>query len=211
MLRLIKGPHLLKTWKIYEGESNLYCVGDFFSGGTLYDYLKEHGRLTEAHSISVMRQIIEALAYLETQGLIHRDIKPENILFTDKTLENAALVDFGFATRKEEFKKLFTRCGTPGWVAPEVLADQDYNTAVDVYSAGLIFYFLLTKSNPFKNKSYTKLIKSNKSGTVDYGVFDSLELEKKPLSNLFLIHQYSTCSNPCSIRTLPAGQEPRSC
>jgi calcium/calmodulin-dependent protein kinase I len=172
-------PHLLKISKIYEGENNIYCVGEHYSGGTLYDYIKEHGKPTEAQSISIIRQMLKALVHLEGKDLIHRDIKPENILFQDMTLKTIALVDFGFMTRVKEYNSLFTRCGTPGYVAPEVLADKPYNTKIDVFSTGLLMYLLITKQNPFHDKSYTKLIQKNKSGVVDFGIVNNMPLENK--------------------------------
>lgn len=178
MLREVAGPSLLNTSKIYEGETNIYCVGQYCSGGTIYEYLKQHGKPTENHALSVMRQVLEALAYLQKKRLIHRDLKPENIMFNDKNYETITLVDFGFMTRVEEFKLLFTRCGTPGYVAPEVLADLNYDTSADIYSAGILFYALLTKKNPFQNKSYSKLIKNNKAGTVDFSTVEGLSPEK---------------------------------
>ncbi len=179
MLRIVDYPHLLRIHKIYEGENNIYCVGDHFSGGTLYDYIKEHGKPSESHSIQIVRQLLDALKYLEENSLIHRDIKPENIIFEDDSLQSVALVDFGFMTRVSEYSKLFTRCGTPGYVAPEVLADKPYDTKVDVYSMGLLFYILVTSVNPFYSKSYSKLIHKNKSGQVDFQLFNDIKLDKK--------------------------------
>ena len=184
MLREVEGPYLLHTYKIYEGESNIYCVGQYCSGGTIYEFLKEHGKPTETHAINVIRQILEALAYLHLKQFIHRDLKPENIIFNDKNFDKVTLVDFGFMTRCEEFKLLFTRCGTPGYVAPEVLADHNYDTSADMYSAGILFYALLTKKNPFQNKSYSKLIKNNKTGAIDFSLLEGLSLEKGQMSSL---------------------------
>lgn len=179
-------PHLLKITKIYEGENNIYCVGEHYSGGTLYEYIKEHGKPSESQSISIIRQMLKALVHLESKDLIHRDIKPENILFQDLQLKHIALVDFGFMTRAKEYSSLFTRCGTPGYVAPEVLADKPYNTKIDVFSTGLLMYLLITKQNPFHDKSYTKLIQKNKSGVVDFGLVQGMQLEQKSYSKFCL-------------------------
>jgi calcium/calmodulin-dependent protein kinase I len=184
MLREVDGPNLLYTYRFYEGESNIYCVGQYCSGGTIYEFLKQHGSPTENHSISILRQVLECLVYLHSKGLIHRDLKPENIIFNNNSYEKVTLVDFGFMTKAKEYKLLFTRCGTPGYVAPEVLADQDYDTAADMYSAGILFYALITKKNPFQNKSYSKLIKNNKSGSVDYTIVEDLKLENKSASKI---------------------------
>ena len=186
MLRQVEGPNLLKIIKLYEGENNIYCLGDLYSGGTLYQYIKEHGKPTEIHSIMIIKQILLALSYLESKNLIHRDLKPENIIFGDKSLQSVYLVDFGFMTRETEFNKLFTRCGTPGYVAPEVLEDKEYDTKIDVYSAGLVFYLLMSKTNPFNHKSNSKLIQKNKTGLVDFSIFDDLVLEKKQKSRSLL-------------------------
>ena len=186
MLREVDGPHLLRIHKIYEGENNIYCLGDLYSGGTLYQYMKEHGKPTETHSIEIIKQLLKALKYLEKKKLIHRDLKPENIIFADKSLQTVHLVDFGFMTRESEFNLLFTRCGTPGYVAPEVLEDKQYTSKIDVYSVGLVFYLLLTKTNPFNHKSNTKLIQKNKSGVVDFSVFNEIELDRKSKSNFGL-------------------------
>lgn len=101
------------------------------------------GRFGESDSIEILFRIVKALAYLEKNDIIHRDLKPENVIFRSKQDQHeVVLVDFGFATKVEDYKNLFTRCGTPGYVAPEVLNDQEYNCKADVFSAGIIFYIL---------------------------------------------------------------------
>jgi calcium/calmodulin-dependent protein kinase I len=78
------------------------------------------------------------LAYLEDKKIIHRDMKPENIVFARKDDQSMpVLIDLGFATFEKDFKLLFTRCGTPGYVAPEVLNDKDYNCKADLFSLGV--------------------------------------------------------------------------
>ena len=130
-----------------------------------------------------MRQVLEALAYLQVRGLIHRDLKPENIMLANKSTSETSIeisvVDFGFMTKVSEHKILFSRCGTPGFVAPEVLADYDYDCKADIFSAGVIFYVLLLRHNPFQDRSYSKLVKKNKLGIVDLASIEELELEKK--------------------------------
>ena len=86
----------------------------------------------------MISRLTKALAYLEERSIIHRDIKPENVVFSDKKgLQNPVLVDLGFATYEKDFRNLFSRCGTPGYVAPEVLNDLDYNCKADLFSLGV--------------------------------------------------------------------------
>lgn len=85
----------------------------------------------------------EALAYLEDRHIIHRDMKPENIVYTKKgEFDMPVLIDLGFATFEKDFRMLFTRCGTPGYVAPEVLNDKDYTCKADVFSLGVYLDYL---------------------------------------------------------------------
>ena len=109
-------------------------------------------------------------------SIIHRDVKPENIVFENKgSLEMPVLVDLGFATFERDYRSLFVRCGTPGYVAPEVLLDKDYTCKVDVFSLGVsecdievILFMMITRSNPFDNASYDMIIHNNQTGTVDF-------------------------------------------
>lgn len=101
------------------------------------------GRFSERQSLEIIYRIVKGLAYLESKDIIHRDLKPENIIFKSKSNPyEVVIVDFGFATKVEDYKNLFVRCGTPGYVAPEVLNDFPYNTKADVFSAGIILYIL---------------------------------------------------------------------
>jgi len=88
-------------------------------------------------------------------------LKPENILFKKKTGINIGIVDLGFATLEKDYEALFVRCGTPGYVAPEVLNDLPYKCKSDVYSAGIITYIILTGKLPFNGKSYQHIVEKN--------------------------------------------------
>ena len=96
---------------------------------------------------------------MASRSIIHRDLKPENILLkTQDEDSELAIVDLGFATFEKDYKNLFVRCGTPGYVAPEILHDKDYDCKVDVFSVGVIFYIMLSGNVPFSNDSYMKLV-----------------------------------------------------
>ena len=151
-LRTLDHPNCMKLVELYEGQNYVYCVTEAYLGGNeqchaghlLQRILKKpNGRFSEKESLEILHRILRALAYLESRDIIHRDLKPENIIFRDKDdPHEVVIVDFGFATKVEDYKNLFTRCGTPGYVAPEVLNDFPYNTKADVFSAGIIFYIL---------------------------------------------------------------------
>jgi calcium-dependent protein kinase len=90
----------------------------------------------------LISKLLWALEYIHERGIMHRDIKPENLILKDENEYDIKLADFGLAEKMDKKELLFKRCGTPGYVAPEVLEDKKYDTKVDVYSAGVILYIL---------------------------------------------------------------------
>ena len=115
---------------------------ELLKGGSLLDYIIKKYDITEEDCRIIMMQLLNALTYIHSQDIMHRDLKPENILFRTETYEQVVISDFGLAEFSKSKKYIYTRCGTPGYVAPEVLNDLKYNTKVDVYSAGIILFIL---------------------------------------------------------------------
>jgi len=132
-----------------------------------------------------MKCILEALAYMDKKKIMHRDLKPDNMIlkYKDK-LENCQLklVDFGLATVYDIPEYLFKRCGTPGFVAPEVInapsrTNIHYTPKCDVFSAGVIFYILLTEVSPFEGKSFKEILYKNKKCDIN---FNHPKLKRNP-------------------------------
>jgi len=103
---------------------------------------------------------------------MHRDLKPENIVFTNNNSSyDIKIIDFGLASLINEEKYLYQRCGTPGFVAPEIIKLKDgkrYNEKCDIFSVGVIFYILLIGKQPFKSSNYRKVLKLNKDCKVNF-------------------------------------------
>jgi len=132
----------------YETEKNMYIIMEQVSGGELFDHIKTY-ELEEREVAICMYQIISAIGYLNKCGVVHRDLKPENILI-EKDMDteevcNIKLTDFGLSKIAVPNEIMHESCGTPAYVAPEVLHKKGYKKEVDMWSAGVIFYTLICR------------------------------------------------------------------
>ena len=148
IMRSLDHDHTIKLHEVYETEKSIYLVLDLIQGKSLQEALRKSARqdLTEIKIFNMIRAILDALAYLASKGIMHRDLKPDNILL-DKN-GKVKIADFGLATVIDLPEYIFKKCGTPGYIAPEVFKfDQKdkntaYNDRCDVYSAGCIFFYM---------------------------------------------------------------------
>ena len=148
LLQVVDHPNIIKCHKIYEDQRYVHIVMELCSGGDLFDHLINYGQYTEEQTANIMRKIISALNYLHQMNVCHRDIKADNFLFetTDPRAE-IKIIDFGLA-RKFGMEKMHTVVGTPYYMAPEVLRGS-YGKECDVWSLGVLIYFLLSGRPPF--------------------------------------------------------------
>uniref|UniRef100_A0A8D1NJL1 calcium/calmodulin-dependent protein kinase n=1 Tax=Sus scrofa TaxID=9823 RepID=A0A8D1NJL1_PIG len=138
------------------------------SGGELFDRILERGVYTERDASLVIRQVLAAVKYLHENGIVHRDLKPENLLYlTPEENSKIMITDFGLS-KMEQSGVMSTACGTPGYVAPEVLAQKPYSKAVDCWSIGVITYILLCGYPPFYEETESKLFEKIKEGYYEF-------------------------------------------
>ena len=142
MNRKTRYPTILKYFEVYEDEQKIYMIFELLEGGELFDRVLKRKRYTEREAAIVMKQLLEALQFLEEKEIVHRDLKLENILLVNE--EDDCLIrvaDFGLATFLEVLDPK-VRCGTPGYVAPEIIAGEMYDCRSDMFSAGAVLYIL---------------------------------------------------------------------
>ncbi|RHY29466.1 hypothetical protein DYB32_005103 [Aphanomyces invadans] len=151
LLKSLSHPNLVTCLDFYEAPGFYGVVTPLCTGGMLLTDLMTRPRYTEADARRVIAQLASAIAYLHINNVIHRDIKPENILlYTSSANSPILLADFGFAKRLVGgVATRGTSCGTPGYMAPEVLLGHDYGTPVDCWSLGVILFILLCGKPPF--------------------------------------------------------------
>mmetsp|Transcript_63219 Transcript_63219/g.169033 ORF Transcript_63219/g.169033 Transcript_63219/m.169033 type:complete len:445 (-) Transcript_63219:87-1421(-) len=164
-------PNIVYMKEFVENSDRYYIVLEFLTGGELFDRIVEspQGHFTEKVAASIMRQIMGALGYLHGRGIAHRDLKPENFLMATPDPDAAVkIADFGFACTVTGDKSASGLCGSPGYVAPEILTSTNgYGLAVDIWSMGVILYILLTGIPPFAAESDEESFRLTTAGKYD--------------------------------------------
>jgi len=153
IMRKIKHPNIVPLEDVYEDEKRLYLVLKYIDGGELFERIiaKESG-YSEKDARNIVHQILTAIDYLHSKNVVHRDLKPENLLCTggDEDI-HIFVTDFGFSRLLKDKEVLMTQCGSPEYMAPEILECKPYERAVDMWSMGVLTYVLLTGCFPFWN------------------------------------------------------------
>lgn len=163
VLRRLNHPNIVQLLETYEDRQKVYLIMELVTGGELFDRIVEKGSYTEKDASDLIRQVLEAVNYMHEQGVVHRDLKPENLLYYSPDEDSKIMIsDFGLS-KMEDSGIMATACGTPGYVAPEVLAQKPYGKAVDVWSIGVISYILLCGYPPFYDENdvnlFTQILK----------------------------------------------------
>ncbi|XP_065121307.1 serine/threonine-protein kinase DCLK2 isoform X3 [Paramisgurnus dabryanus] len=153
VLRRVKHPNIIMLIEEVDTPTELYLVMELVKGGDLFDAITSSTKYTERDASAMVYNLAAALKYLHRMSIVHRDIKPENLLvceYPDGT-KSLKLGDFGLATVVEG--PLYTVCGTPTYVAPEIIAEAGYGLKVDIWAAGVITYILLCGFPPFRSEN----------------------------------------------------------
>ncbi|XP_047668499.1 serine/threonine-protein kinase DCLK2 isoform X4 [Tachysurus fulvidraco] len=153
VLRQVKHPNIIMLMEEVDTPSELYLVMELVKDGDLFDAITSSTKYTEKDASTMVYNLAAALKYLHGMNIVHRDIKPENLLvceYSDGT-KSLKLGDFGLATVVEG--PLYTVCGTPTYVAPEIIAELGYGLKVDIWAAGVITYILLCGFPPFRSEN----------------------------------------------------------
>ncbi|KAM9399714.1 serine/threonine-protein kinase DCLK2 isoform 7-T7 [Salvelinus alpinus] len=152
VLRRVKHPNIIQLIDEVDTPTELYLVMELVKGGDLFDAITSSTKYTERDASVMVFNLAGALKYLHSMNIVHRDIKPENLLvceYLDGT-KSLKLGDFGLATVVEG--PLHTVCGTPTYVAPEIIAEAGYGLKVDIWATGVITYILLCGFPPFRSE-----------------------------------------------------------
>ncbi|XP_071440102.1 calcium/calmodulin-dependent protein kinase type 1 isoform X2 [Hetaerina americana] len=164
----LKHPNIVQLLETFEDKHKVYLIMELVTGGELFDRIVEKGSYTEKDASDLIRQVLEAVDYMHEQGVVHRDLKPENLLYYSPDEDSKIMIsDFGLS-KMEDSGVMATACGTPGYVAPEVLAQKPYGKAVDVWSIGVISYILLCGYPPFYDENDANLFAQILKGEFEF-------------------------------------------
>merc|ERR1719197_1872962 len=193
ILKKVDHPHIIALKEYFDTENTLYLVIELVTGGELFDKITQIGCYSEATASVLVGNILRAVKYLHDLGIAHRDLKPTNLLLkSSDDLTMIKIADFGLSKIMGENTMMQTACGTPIYVAPEVLSGEAYEKEVDMWSIGVITYILLCGFPPFfdDGSKMGELFEQIMAGEYDYPeeYWDEVSDEAKDfIDNLLLV------------------------
>jgi len=186
-------PYIVRCYDAKETDTQVFLFLELMEGGELFDKIIEMSKFSEAMAAEVSYNVLGALNYMHSKGIIHRDLKPENMLIAKKgDIGQIKLTDFGLSKMIDEQSTIMkTACGTPAYVAPEVLNNKGhgYDHKVDVWSMGVIIYILLCGFPPFYGSNDSQLFSKIKRGDYKFlkPYWDPISAEAKDFVKKMLV------------------------
>ena len=166
-MRRIRHHNVIRLFEVFESSRHFNMVLEYCGGGDLLQFVKTRIRLPESEAVLIFQQILESVRVCHSKNIIHRDVKLDNVLI-DSTYRTAKLCDFGVSRMVKPGQRINDQCGTPAYIAPEIIADRGYEGfPVDVWSLGVLLYAMVTGTVPFRAKSMADLHKLILRGKFD--------------------------------------------
>jgi len=174
IMKMVRHVHVVSLKEVLASRTKIFIVLELVTGGELFDKIVAEGKFNETVARKYFQQLVAGTAYCHKQGVCHRDLKPENLLLDEH--ENLKISDFGLSSLYEQAAGetdrralLHTTCGTPNYVAPEVLADRGYDGAMaDTWSIGVILFVFLAGFLPFDEATMSALFKKIQKAEFTY-------------------------------------------
>ena len=172
ILKLCHHPNIVRLLDHLENTDYIYIVTEYIEGGTLGQYFKKKkSNFSERQATNIMSQIASGIKYLHQYGIVHRDLKPDNIMMTQQNEFGVLkIMDFGLSRIVSPNETMVDGYGTLSYVAPEVLLRKPYNKEVDIWSMGIILYYMLCGHLPFRG--------SKEQEVAEKIVFEALEFDE---------------------------------
>ncbi|KAJ3574349.1 hypothetical protein NP233_g1835 [Leucocoprinus birnbaumii] len=217
-MRTLRHPHVIKLYEVISTPTDIIFVMEF-AGGELFNYIVANGRMPESRARKFFQQIISGIEFSHRLKIVHRDLKPENILLDDDL--NVKITDFGLSNEMSDGDFLATSCGSPNYAAPEVIRGGVYaGPEIDVWSAGVILYVMLSGRLPFEDDDVHMLFSKITQGS--FHIPSSFSNDARNLISAMLVvdpvkritipeilqHPFFTKDLPRYLSPLPIAPEP---
>jgi len=169
VLKELQHPSIIRLYDVFEEKDYYYLVTEKMTGGELFDRIVQKSYYNEKEARDTCVILFKAIQYCHSKQVAHRDLKPENLLLQSADNDsNIKIADFGFAKKCLRPNSLTTQCGTPGYVAPEILEGTPYDTKADMWSLGVIVYILLGGYPPFIEQNQRDLFRKIRKGQYEF-------------------------------------------
>lgn len=171
ILKSFDHPNIMKLHDFFEESPNFFIVMELMRGGDVFERIVSKTQYTEVDARGLACSLLAAVDYIHSRGVAHRDLKPQNLLLSSTTNNmNIKVSDFTFSRRVHTPKSLFTRCGTPTYVSPEILKNHPHDEICDMWSVGVIMYVSLVGYPPFIEEDQRVLFRKVRLG--EYTFFE---------------------------------------
>nr|XP_028568462.1 caM kinase-like vesicle-associated protein isoform X1 [Podarcis muralis] len=199
ILKMVSHPNILQLIDTFETRKEFYIIQELATGGDVFDWILDQGYYTEKDASNVVRQVLEALAYLHNLHIVHRNLKLENLMYYNQNNRSKVVLRDFYLSRFEN-GAITEPCGTPEYLAPEVVARQRYGRPVDCWAVGVIMFILLSGNPPFyddtddenSNSHNRRIFRKILAGDYDFDspYWDDISLAaKKLVSQLMEVDQ----------------------
>lgn len=172
MMSLRKHPLVVNIDRVFNEQHTIYLVLEYVPGGELFDFVSSNRTIDEDKTRFIFWQLFTGLKYLHDNNIAHRDLKPENVLLADRETLQVKITDFGLAKTEQRDQTFGSQCGTPNYVAPEILNSSDnraYDKKCDIWSLGVMLYICLCGYPPFSEENAPPSMKAQiKMGKYDF-------------------------------------------
>eukprot|EP00923_Selenidium_pygospionis_P006047 GHVN01010421.1.p1 GENE.GHVN01010421.1~~GHVN01010421.1.p1 ORF type:complete len:320 (+),score=47.77 GHVN01010421.1:212-1171(+) len=166
ILQRLNHPFIVNLWSTFQDERCLYMVMEYVNGGELFSLLKEHRGIPVDHSRFYSSEIVVALEYIHNLDIVYRDLKPENLLLDSRG--HLKITDFGFSKVVPQSGKTWTLCGTPEYLAPEVIQSKGHGKAVDWWALGVLIFEMISGWAPFEDKTPFGIYQKVLQGKIEF-------------------------------------------
>eukprot|EP01022_Parablepharisma_sp_SALTPOND_P015973 TRINITY_DN2296_c0_g1_i1.p6 TRINITY_DN2296_c0_g1~~TRINITY_DN2296_c0_g1_i1.p6 ORF type:complete len:199 (+),score=16.95 TRINITY_DN2296_c0_g1_i1:4892-5488(+) len=167
----ISHPSIVRFYSVVQSLTHVYFISELVPGGELSQYISMHKRLPEDQAAVVVYYLLEAVRYMHDNGVVHRDLKPENVMLelseNKERIQSVKIIDFGLSRVILPGELMLEQCGTLTYIAPEVLLKYGYGKEVDLWSIGIILYYILRGQLPYDAKDRMMIVNKILNSKID--------------------------------------------